>query len=69
MHEADAGLVKFQRSGTMLVLERKKSESIEIGNGIIVTVVSIKKGRVNIAIEAPREINIRRTEIARKDAA
>ena len=53
----------------MLILERKKLESIEIGNGIIVTVVSIKKGRVKIAIEAPREINIRRTEIARKGAA
>ena len=54
----------------MLVLDRKITEVIHIGDGITITVTEIKKGRVKIGIEAPKEIPIRRGELeAKKDAA
>jgi len=43
-----------------LVLTRKVEQSIKIGEDIIVTVVRIENGRVRLAIEAPREMNISR---------
>lgn len=47
----------------MLVLARKLGESIEIGDGIRVSVVQVKGGRVRIAIDAPREVSVRRSEL------
>lgn len=47
----------------MLVFSRKRGENIVIGNAITVTVVEIHGGKVRLAIEAPREIPIRRTEV------
>lgn len=48
----------------MLVLSRKKSEKIQIGSNITVTVVLIRPGVVRLGIEAPPEMPIVRTEIA-----
>jgi carbon storage regulator len=48
----------------MLVLSRRESESLIIDENIIVTVVRIAGGGVRIGIEAPREIAIRREELA-----
>lgn len=48
----------------MLVLARKLGESIEIGDGIRVSVVQVKGGRVRIAIDAPREVSVRRSELS-----
>lgn len=47
----------------MLVLTRKPNESIKIGNDVIVTITQITQGRVRIAIEAPPEVDIARTEL------
>jgi carbon storage regulator len=47
----------------MLVLTRRPGESIVIGNGIKLTVVSVGPGRVKIGIEAPPEVRIDREEI------
>ncbi len=47
----------------MLVLARKESESIVIGENIIVKVISIDKGVVKIGIDAPLHISIVRTEL------
>jgi carbon storage regulator len=47
----------------MLVLERKEGESIDIGDGVRVTIVRLKKGRVKVGITAPKEIPITRSEI------
>jgi carbon storage regulator len=47
----------------MLVLSRKISESIIIGDNIIVRVADIRGDNVRIAIEAPREIKIYRGEV------
>ena len=47
----------------MLVLSRRPGESVVIGRGIQVSVVSISRSRVRIAIEAPREVAVDRREI------
>lgn len=47
----------------MLVLTRRPGESIIIGDGIKLTVVSIGPGRVKIGIVAPPNVRIDREEI------
>ncbi|MBW9151960.1 carbon storage regulator CsrA [Clostridium estertheticum] len=50
----------------MLVIGRKKSESLLIGEDIEITIVKIENGSVKIAIDAPREISILRKELYRE---
>ena len=38
---------------TMLVLTRKKNEMIQIGNDIVIKVISTGRGKVKLGIEAP----------------
>lgn len=47
----------------MLILQRRKGESIQIGNDITVTITEIGTDRVRLAIDAPREMSIKRTEL------
>ena len=47
----------------MLVLSRKKNESIVINDNIVVMVVEIQGGKVRLGIEAPREVTVHRREI------
>ena len=47
----------------MLVLSRKKNESIVINNNITVTVVEIRGDKVRLGIQAPKEIPVHRREI------
>jgi carbon storage regulator len=47
----------------MLVLSRNENDSIEIGREIVVTILSVKGGKVRVGIEAPQDVNIVRTEI------
>jgi carbon storage regulator len=47
----------------MLVLTRRQGESIIIGDGIKLTVVSVGPGRVKIGIVAPPNVRIDREEI------
>lgn len=46
----------------MLVLRRKKSQSIQVGDAKI-TIGSVKGDTVTLLIEAPNEVRIMRTEI------
>ncbi len=48
----------------MLVLSRRKSETIRIGENIEIHVVEIRGGRVRLGIQAPQEIRVLRSEIA-----
>lgn len=47
----------------MLVLTRKKGQSIVIGDKIEITVVEIFGDQVRIGIKAPREVGVHRKEI------
>lgn len=47
----------------MLVLSRKKSEAIVIGNNIVVRVIDIRGDKVRIGIEAPRDVRVDRNEV------
>ena len=47
----------------MLVIGRKKGESLLIGEDIEITIVKIENGSVKIAINAPREVGILRSEL------
>lgn len=47
----------------MLVLSRKLSEKITIGDSIVLTIVQINNGAVRIGIEAPREVSVLRNEL------
>lgn len=48
----------------MLVLSRKKNESIVINNEITIVVVEIRGDKVRFGIEAPKEIPVHRKEVA-----
>ena len=50
----------------MLILTRKEGESLQLGEDITVTVVSVKGGHVRIGITAPREVAVHREEIYQK---
>ena len=47
----------------MLVLSRKKNESIMIRDDIVITVVDIRGDKVRLGIEAPKEVAVHRREV------
>lgn len=47
----------------MLVLSRKRNESVVINDQIIVTVVEVRGDKVRLGIQAPRDVPIHRSEI------
>jgi carbon storage regulator len=47
----------------MLVLSRKKNESIVIDDRIVITVVEVRGDKVRLGIEAPRDVPIHRSEV------
>lgn len=47
----------------MLVLSRKKNDSIVIDNQIKIKVIQVKGNQVRLGIEAPRDVRILRGEL------
>lgn len=47
----------------MLILQRKKDQSLTIGSNISITVLDIGNDWVKLAIDAPKEVSILRTEL------
>jgi len=47
----------------LLVLSRKKNESIVINNDITIVVVEIRGDKVRLGVEAPKEISVHRREV------
>jgi len=48
----------------ILVLSRKRNETIIINHNIVITVIEIRGDKVRLGIDAPREITIHRSEVA-----
>lgn len=48
----------------MLILRRKKNESLLIGNDIRITVIECAADGVRIAIDAPKQVSILREELS-----
>ncbi len=47
----------------MLVLSRKRTESIHIRDDVVVTVLEIRGNRVRLGIEAPKSVPVHRSEV------
>lgn len=47
----------------MLVLSRKKNESVVINDNITIVVVEIRGDKVRLGIEAPKDVPVHRKEI------
>ena len=47
----------------MLVLTRRKFETLCIGDNIKVTVVAIRGDKVRLGVEAPKDIRVQRNEL------
>ena len=47
----------------MLILTRRMSESIIIGDNVVITVLGIKGNQVLLGIDAPKEVSVHREEI------
>ncbi len=47
----------------MLVLSRKQSERIKVGDSIVVTVVRLSGDKVRLGIEAPNDVLVLREEL------
>jgi|GEM_PF-2168462 len=57
----DSNLCKLETA--MLVLTRKKSEMIRIGDNVVIKVISTGNGKVKIGIEAPNDVRVVRAEL------
>jgi carbon storage regulator len=53
----------FAKESAMLVLSRKRDESIFIGENIKIKIVDIRGDKVRLGIEAPSEIPVHRQEV------
>lgn len=51
----------------MLVLTRKRSETIQIGDDIVVKVLKTGKRTVKIGIEAPKHVRVLRAELCEEE--
>lgn len=47
----------------MLVITRKKKQSIKIGDDTIITIMAVDRGQVRVGIEAPADRKILRSEL------
>jgi carbon storage regulator len=56
-------LLAVERNVVMLVLSRKKNESIVINNDITIVVVEIRGDKVRLGVEAPKEVPVHRREV------
>jgi carbon storage regulator len=50
----------------MLVLSRRRGETIVIDKGITVTILEVRGGKVRLGVDAPADTPVHRGEIARQ---
>ena len=51
----------------MLVLSRRESERIRLGESIVITIVGVSGDKVRLGIQAPRDLIVLRDELEPKD--
>ena len=61
--EFETYIYKKEGEYIMLILTRRISESIVIGDDINITVLGIKGNQIRLGVEAPKEISVHREEI------
>ncbi|NQV29048.1 MAG: carbon storage regulator [Rhodopirellula sp.] len=47
----------------MLVLSRREGETLVIGGNVVITVKQVRGSRVQVGIEAPDDVRVRRGEL------
>jgi carbon storage regulator len=47
----------------MLVLSRKKNESVVLGTDVVVTVIEVRGDKVRLGIVAPKDVPVHREEV------
>ena len=50
----------------MLVLSRKKDQSVRIGSDIVITIIEIRGDKVRLGFSAPKDVSIHRQEVYEK---
>lgn len=53
----------------MLVLTRRAGQTIHLGEQIKITMVRVRGGQVRLAVDAPKDVPIRRGELTARGAA
>ena len=51
----------------MLILTRKKNETIQIGNGVEIKIIRVSGNKVRLGIVAPKETRVLRIELDETD--
>lgn len=57
------------RMGHMLILMRRKGETIRIGGNVTVTVLGIAGSQVRVGVEAPKHVVVDREEVHQRRAS
>jgi carbon storage regulator len=66
VHRGAMDASRTGRQWNMLILTRRRTETVVIGDNITITVLDVNGGRVRIGVNAPREIIVNREEILEK---
>lgn len=53
----------------MLIITRRAGEAVNIGDKITVTVLAKEGGGLRLGIDAPRDVKVLRSELAKHDTA
>ena len=58
--------ILIERGKNLLVLSRRRDQTLVIGENVEVTVLEIKGGQVRLGINAPKAVSVHRGEIHAK---
>ncbi|MDX2503668.1 MAG: carbon storage regulator CsrA [Gammaproteobacteria bacterium] len=50
----------------MLILTRKPNESLQIGENVTITILSVNGNQIKIGIDAPKDVGVHREEVYEK---
>lgn len=56
-------LCQFCKECAVLVLSRKKNETIVVGDELRITILDIRGDKIRIGVDAPRDVSVHREEV------